>query len=331
MVFVSLATNYANFYEKRQVLKAIFAKELLEAIYGYKFLLVLIASIALVPPALYSGAAAYREELRQHEQAMRESELTFRNQEPKPPHSAAHFGRLVSKPPAPLMLLASGVHNALGVSAQIDPHYTPRLTGSRYDSTPMLSIFGQFDFAFLIQVIFSLLALVYSFNLISGEKAEGTLKLIFSNAVSRKDFILGKVAAGLVVLLVPMAVAILIGLVLIAPIFDLSLDSGWLFRAGLIFLVSALYIAMIFLMGIFVSTRTVHAMSSFIALLLIWAGLNFVVPKIAAFVAQSIYRIPSVQEIEMQTAAIRREESEKMVKSFETYRASNPGKSIPPM
>ncbi len=137
-------------------------------------------------------------------------------------------------------------------------------------------------------------------------------------------------AAGLVVLLVPMAVAVLIGLVLIAPIFDLSLDSGWLFRAGLIFLVSALYIAMIFLMGIFVSTRTVHALSSFIALLLIWAGLNFVVPKIAAFVAQSIYRIPSVQEIEMQTAAIRREESEKMVKSFEAYRASNPGKSIPP-
>ncbi|MEK6320952.1 MAG: ABC transporter permease subunit [Acidobacteriota bacterium] len=313
--------------------KAIFLKEISEGIYGYKFLLVLVTSTILIPLAMYSGASSYKEGLKQYRQATMESEQNFRNQKPKGPHDAAHFGRTISKPPAPLMAMSSGIHDALGVKSQIDPHFTPRLSGSRYDATPILSIFGHFDFAFIIQTIFSLLAIVYSFNLISGEKEAGTLRLIFSNAVSRNDVLVGKVLGGLVLLFAPMTLATLIGLVFLTPLFGVSLDSVSWWRLLLILGASALYISLIFLLGVFVSTRTTRTMNSFIILLLIWASLNFVIPRVAVTVAQSVYRIPSVQEIDMQVEGIRREESEKLSQRIQAYRASHPeskDKPLPP-
>jgi ABC-2 type transport system permease protein len=304
--------------------KTIFLKEIREGIYTYKFVLILLSSIALVPLSLYSGASTYKEQLRQYQHEVAESERTFKNQEPKPPHAAAHFGRVISKPPAPLIGLASGIHDALGVRSHIDPHQTPRLTGSQDDTTPMLSLFGHFDLAFLIETVFSLLALVYSFNLVSGEREGGTLRMIFSNSIWRSDVILGKVAAGLVMLFAPLTAAGLIGLLFLTPLFGVSLNAGTWLRILAILAASASYIALFFLLGIFVSTRTTRTMSSFILLVLAWAGLNFVIPRIAVMVSQTVYRIPSVQEIDLQIEAIRREELDKMVQRIQAYRNSNP-------
>jgi ABC-type transport system involved in multi-copper enzyme maturation permease subunit len=309
--------------------RVVLMKELWEGIYGYKFLLIFTISIILIPLSMYSGARRYQEELRQYQQALHSSARAFRNQEPKHPHEAAHFGRTISKPPIPLSIFSSGLQDALGVTAQIDPHYTPRLTGSRYETMPIFSILGQFDFAFCISLIFSLLAIVSAFDLISGEKEAGTLRLILSHPISRSDLLLGKIVAGLLILFTPMAVAFLAGL-LFLPAFGISLDAPSWARAAMIFLASLSYIGSSFLLGTFVSTRTSRAMGSLIWLLLIWASFTFVIPRIAVTVAQTVCRVPSVQEVEMQIEAIRREENEKSARRFQAYRASNPHQPIPP-
>ncbi|HEU4387364.1 MAG TPA: ABC transporter permease subunit [Blastocatellia bacterium] len=304
--------------------KTIFSKEIREGIYTYKFLLIVLCAMILVPLSLYSGARTYKEQVSQFQRAEADSDRTVKTQEPKAPHTAAHFGIVVSKPPAPLLGVAIGVHDALGIRSRIDPHQTPQLTGSLNETAPMLSAFGHFDFAFIVQTLFSLLALIYSFNLVSGEKEAGTLRLMFANAVSRSDVILGKAAAGFAMLLGPLAAASLAGLLFLTPLFGISLRGGAWIRLVAIFLASASYIALFFFLGTLVSTRTTRTMSSIIILILIWASLNFVIPRVAVMIAQSIYPAPSVQQVDMQVEAIRREETDKSVKRFQAYRNEHP-------
>lgn len=295
------------------MLRAVVWKELLDGIYGYKFVLTLILAFLVIPFSLYIGAQKYEQELAEYQQAVRDNLEAFRSQTPKAPHFAAHFGMTVNKPPAPLAALSSGVHDILGITTRIDPHRTPQLSGSAYARTPILMLFGTLNFAFVIQVIFSLVALLLASDLIAGEKEDGTLKLTLAHSVSRSAVLLSKLAGGLLVLLIPVLLATVAGLLFFTPPMGIDLNADEWLRVALILLLSLLYLAMMFMLGGLVSTLTHRRITSMVTLLVIWVFLIFIVPRAGASLAQQLYEIPSAQEVDRQIDEVSKEEFEKMV------------------
>lgn len=293
------------------MLKALISKELLEGIYGYKFLLALVLALTVIPFSLYAGAKTYKLQLREYTEANRESFEAFREQSPKAPHSAAHFGLSLTKPPTPLLAFSSGVQDILGNRTELDPHVAPRLSGGTAERTPLLSLFGRLDYAFAIQVIFGLFALVLSFDLVSGEREDGTLKLVVSAPVSRSRLILGKFFGGSLVLLLPLTAATLLGLLFFTPPMGIDLDGEQWLRILLIFLLSVLYVLMMFLIGLLVSVLARRRITSMIVLLIVWVGIIFVIPRLAASLAQQLQEIPSAEEVAGQLRDIRQAEAEK--------------------
>ena len=305
-------------------MKAMLIKELLDAIYGYKFLLALVLALVFLPFAMVFGHLGYADELTKYEEASLRSQTAFRNQEPKPPHAAAHFGLVVNKPPPEHLGLVRGLHNVLGVMAEINPHATPKLTGSPYSSSPILAMFGHLDLAIVVQIVFGLLALIFAHNLISGEKESRTLALICSHAVPRRTVLFGKMLGGLITLNVPLVIGMLLGLVVVIASGTVTPENGYWLRAVGIFGASVLYVSMLFLLGTAVSAHTTRTSTTFVVLLFVWTLLTFIAPRIALLAAEHVHAVPSVQEVQRQVGEIERAADRRQSAFIARFRRENP-------
>ena len=61
-----------------------------------------------------------------------------------------------------------------------------------YSDDPILAVFRFLDLTFIIQVVLSLFAIVLTYDSISGEREQGTLRLTFANAVPRGVYLVAK-------------------------------------------------------------------------------------------------------------------------------------------
>ena len=173
-----------------------------------------------------------------------------------------------------------------------------------FDLSPMPALFPLMDWLFIVGVVMSLLALVFSYDAICGEREDGTLSLTMSYPVSRSVVLLGKWTGGFLSLLLPVTTAWVAGLhiVNINPNIHLSgKDFGVL---GLVFFVSLLYIAVFFALGILISTRTRSSVTAIMTALFVWVIFALGIPNLSPYVAAQIYPTPSIAALEHKIKAI---------------------------
>jgi ABC-type transport system involved in multi-copper enzyme maturation permease subunit len=85
---------------------------------------------------------------------------------------------------------------------------------SFYDD-PLPILFPRLDFLFIVTIVMSLLALLFSYDAVTGERERGTLRQMISNSVSRTTILLGKFLGGAASLLIPFLLALLAGVLCI--------------------------------------------------------------------------------------------------------------------
>ena len=93
------------------------------------------------------------------------------------------------KHPAPLLRVHPG---------RLQARANRRATTSR-----ILSVQGKVDFVFLVQMVISLIALLFASDMISGEKESGTLRAMLANSLPRDTILVGKIGGGFLALLGP--------------------------------------------------------------------------------------------------------------------------------
>jgi len=142
------------------------------------------------------------------------------------------MGTIISQTPKPPTVL-SALFRGIPQDADVES----------FDSSPMQALFPLMDWLFIVGMVMSLLALVFSYDAICGEREDGTLKLVVSYPVSRSVVLLSKWAGGFVSLLLPFVTAWLAGLHIVNINPNIHLGGKDFGIIGLVFLVSLLYIA----------------------------------------------------------------------------------------
>ena len=94
-----------------------------------------------------------------------------------------------------MQIFASGVNNDIGRLSNISTWTEVKLRQSTYSDDSLFALFRFIDFTFIVQVVLSLFAILFTYDTINGERESGTLKLAFSNAVPRG--FLGRPVGGL--------------------------------------------------------------------------------------------------------------------------------------
>ncbi len=91
----------------------------------------------------------------------------------------------------PLQVFAGGVHNDVGRLASIGRGRAPVLVRSIYSDQPILAVFRSLDLSFIVTVVLSLFAILFTYDAINGERRAGTLRLVFAHAVPRAWYVPG--------------------------------------------------------------------------------------------------------------------------------------------
>ena len=218
----------------------------------------------------------------------------------------------IYRPPSVLAIFSEGLEKQLGNSATIEYDEVPEIANAA--ANHYLSIFSVFDVSLIFKIVISVLALLVAYDAISGEREKGTLKLMLSGTVARHEVLLGKLIAGLMVLVVPVIIAFFLGLVILHffPMVDLA-GSDW-FRIGLMFLASLVFISTMYHLGLLFSCLARRSAVSLVLGLFLWILFAVVIPNGSAYLAAQILPIQSEDKINKQITSLRRETSLEIAK-----------------
>ena len=166
------------------------------------------------------------------------------------------------------------------------------------DATTLIKI----DWVF-IGIFMSFFVILFTFDAVAGERAQGTLSLMMSNQISRGQMLLAKYLGAFFTLMAPLAIGILMNLLIIYFSGNIRFDSDdWLRILGMIGLF-ALHISIFISLGLFFSSRVSNAITSLVWLLLTWVCLAFIFPSLLGLFVGTLDPIPSIEVVSSRTRA----------------------------
>ena len=223
-------------------------------------------------------------------------------------------GVKVDRPPQVFQMLFYGMEKTPDRTAEVSGDFVEGFEGNP-NANPAVLLFPVADMLFIVAAVISLLAFFFSYDGISGERERGTLKLLMSYSVPRDQVILAKWIGGYLSLALPFLISLLIAALLILPSRDAAFTTADWGAFGLSALAAMLFIAVMFSVGLFVSTRCARSSTAITTLLMIWVLLALIVPNASPYIADRLSPIPSIGNVE-------REIKEKVRSLSEEFRSS---------
>ena len=224
----------------------------------------------------------------------------------------------VHRPPTPLSVFAEGLDRKMGTRAVIAIEEVPyRLTGGQVVNE-FAPVFPILDFATIVGVVLSLLALLLSYDSISGEKERGTLRICLANACPRHQILLGKYLGSFLALGVSLLVTLIVCLLIVSAHPAIALGTNLLARTALIFLAALLALSCFLLLGLWVSARTQQSFTTLVVLLFVWVLTVFVLPRTGGYAARQAYKVTDRKTVEHQVSQLLQEAGDKVQAYRET-------------
>jgi len=302
-------------------------KEFLLNLMTFKFAVGTVLSMVLMGVFMPILAKAYQERLKVYDEnnAYNEAEL----------HKVVVYKNItptIHRPPAVLAVFSEGLEKQLGSSATIEYDKVPEITGAA--ANHYLSIFSVFDASLIFKIVIGVLALLLAYDAISGEREQGTLRLMLSGAAARYQVLLGKLLAGLLVLVVAVTIGFIWGLVILLcfPMVNLT-GSDWI-RIGFMFLASLVFIATMYNLGLLFSCLARRSSVSLVLGLFLWIIFAVVIPNASVFLATQIRPVEPQDQINAQITSLQRDVATEIDRAVErsgrSYMSGNNERSDAP-
>jgi ABC-type transport system involved in multi-copper enzyme maturation permease subunit len=270
-------------------------RELLEYLLSMKFIIGFSITIALVILSTFINVNDFQQRLNDYNAAQQDMKSDF-------------FYIRVYRPPEVLSTIIQGKDRALGnrlemTYLRLPPKTTGYMGEGRSQHHRYVAGFASIDYAFIVRIILSLLVIFLSYNAVAGEKTMGTLRLVCTNSMPRHVVLLGKFIGGLIVILLALTVATVCMLLVLIFNPSISLGAGEWTRILSMFVGSALYLSCFFTLGLFISVVINRPSMALTVLLQIWIFFTIIYPNIAIITSESIFTLPTTEEINQQKKA----------------------------
>lgn len=270
------------------MIKTIAIKELLLSFNTIRFVVIALVTCLLVPVSVAVLSNDYISEKEDYESRVQLEERSAKEKDQD---------KRVFKPVPELSILFRGVSTKSinGITLQHESWNQPVASATQ---SPTESIFPVVDLTFIVGIVLSALAIILSFDAVSGEKTSATLRLIMTTTISRTQLITGKWLGLSLALIIPYLLGLVISLLLIVTITGTTFSlENWLALAVAIG-ISCIYLSLFVLLGIFISIVSRNTSQSIFMGLGVWGLLVILLPNILSVVANSTIKTPSFQEIE---------------------------------
>lgn len=220
-------------------------------------------------------------------------------------------GTYGDRSPQPLGIFVRGLEDELATQVHTSMWMSRRIN-EEYYRNPLLTLFASPDYSYVVNIVVSLLALLFVFDAVCGEKERGTLKLMLGNSVPRDVVLLGKWVGGYLSLIAPFLIAVLGGVAYVHVSGAIQLTTEVAAALLWIIVASLLYISLFFALGMFISTLTHKASTALLVSLFVWVCWILVIPNLSPVIAKIASPVPTLHRVKAEKAAVDRETSLRM-------------------
>ncbi|MEM6721579.1 MAG: DUF3526 domain-containing protein [Bacteroidota bacterium] len=234
-----------------------------------------------------------------------------------------YLPRVVHMPAKSTAFIATG-------QSDLFAHYVkPTVTGDDLSisytemTSPVQLLFGSFDLAFVIIYLLPLLIIAFSFNVLAAERESGTLKLLASQPIRIRTWVLQKLGLRFFWLILCISVTLII--VFAISSFDFAANwSALLTLLGYIIVYALFWFVLAFATNIWIHSSAKNA----IALIGFWVIFVLLSPSILNQLSTSLYPMPSRTLMLNQMRTLKAEASKKQDEILDSYLRDHPEYAI---
>ena len=285
------------------MLMTLIQKEIMHHILSVRFVALLLMCLLLVPLTLSINYRRYSQNLVDYQESIKRERVEAKENPPNAADPNTEVSKFFLKP-TPLSVFANGLEEALPTYLGMTRNGV-RQGSAGVSQASVAYVLGNLDFLFIVGTVFSLLALLFTFDAVAGEREAGTLRINLSNPLPRDVFLWSKLIGGYIVFVVPFLVSFLLGLLLITwqgfPLGELKIALP----VFCLTLISLLYIAVFFTIGVVISTYLDNAKTALIVAFTFWVFAVLIAPRGAFVVAKLVSPTRTQQAVYMEKTALR--------------------------
>ena len=282
------------------MLRIIIWREFLANILTLRFLLGLIICTGLVSLNTWVLLRSYTHRLGDYRRAVDANTNEVRNIQTYSQISYSHSPSAEKKPTL-LSILNEGLEGRLGNSVKVSHVVVPVKTTQHGSDNPYLVVFPRTDLTLVFQIVISLLAFLFSYDAIAGERQSGTLALVLSNPTPRGKLLFGKYLGGILSLTIPLVFSLLVALLFIFLSPHVSISASDWGRIGIFCLVSLIYLSVFFTLGMLFSTWVGRTATALILAMFFWVSFVLIFPRASAFAVSKLIPIKSEDHISFES------------------------------
>jgi ABC-type transport system involved in multi-copper enzyme maturation permease subunit len=273
------------------MLRTLIAREFLNNILNLRFLIGLVLCLIVTVACIMILAHDYRQQMNDYNARMNIQDETLDSYAVAKPFLLIQMFH-PQKPPERFRPLIIGISGNEG--------------SGFFDYDPLPILFPPLDFLFIVTIVMSLLAMLFSYDAITGERQTGTLRLVISNSLSRAQVLFGKCLGGSASLLIPFLLALLLGVLYVSMNPSVQWDSSAWAELASLTAASVVFITLFYLLGLTISTFSRYSSTAILNCLFLWVLLILVIPNVSPYISAQLYRIPSIKGIERRQEEIKK-------------------------
>ena len=274
-------------------------KEMMHHILSARFIALLLMCVLLIPLNLHINYHRYLQRQVDYQETVKDENSKDPAEQPWLQKQRTDPNLEVSKlilKPTPLSAFGTGLESALPSYLGMTRNGIQRGEAA-LSTAPIAFVLGHLDFVFVVSTVFSLLALLFTFDAITGEKEAGTLRITLANALPRDILLWSKLIGGYLVFIVPFLVSLITGLLVLVwqgfPLAEPDIFPRVFYLIG----ISLLYIAVFFGLGAVVSIYFDSSKTALIVAFTVWVFVVLILPRVGFLAAQTVVPTSTAESV----------------------------------
>lgn len=285
------------------MLKTVLQRELLQNLYSFRFLVSLIIFIGVFIAGSLSFVRGHGLSLEKYRETQAQFLESTKNDAAGNATRLAVSKRTYTLRPRDNAFISDAKEKYLPNAVTFSAWNVFSFQNKSGSANPFLKKFDELDWSFIAALLASFVALLFTFDAISGEKETKTLALSLSNPLSRGTLLLGKFLSAILSVAAIVLAGALIGLLIVLLLDQASLTAALAGQVAGFLVLVGLVAAVFAALGLLASVVAPNSNVSLLLALSFWLAFVVIIPNSSTFIAKAFSPIESSEAVEKKVTA----------------------------
>lgn len=278
--------------------RVVLRRELLHNLYSLRFLISLILVLAVFAAGAVSFVRSQAQDLEKYRETQNQYLENMRGLAKSGATELAVSRQTFTLKPRASAFIADAKERYLPNAVDYSAWNVFGFQNRSGSANPFLVRFDELSWTYIAGLILSFIALLFTFDAVSGEKETKTLALSLANPVSRATVLWGKLTSAVLSVMAMVVIGTLASLVIVLVLGRGGFTAALAGEAAGFLVITALLAGTFAACGLLASVVARNSNVSLLMALAFWLAFSVVIPNSSAFIAKAFFPLESSEAVE---------------------------------